>query len=64
MSDRSVSDLVFRDLEPEAVAGSSDDEREATLREELFKLRAEFDPPRPRVIPAARVAERAGDSPR
>jgi hypothetical protein len=64
MSDRSVSDLVFRDLEPEAAAGRSDDEREATLREELVKLRAEFDPPRPRVIPAARAAARAGELPR
>ena len=63
MSDQSVSDLVFRDLHSEG-ASLSDDEREATLREELFKLRAEFDPPRPRVIPAARAAERAGRRPR
>jgi hypothetical protein len=56
MSDRSVSDLVFRDLDPEVAASRTDDEREATLREELFKLRAAETGPR--VIPAARVAER------
>jgi hypothetical protein len=61
MSDH-VSDLVFRDLDPEAAAGSSDDEREATLREELFKLHAAETGPR--VIPAALAAERASDPPR
>jgi hypothetical protein len=61
MSDH-VSDLVFRDLDPEAVAGTSDDEREATLREELFKLHAAETGPR--VVPAALVAERAGELPR
>jgi hypothetical protein len=61
MSDH-VSDLVFRDLDSEAAAGRSDDEREATLREELFKLHAAETGPR--VIPAALAAERAGDLPR
>ena len=60
MSDRSVSDLVFRDLDPEA-ASRFDDEREATLREELFKLRgAETGP---RVIPAGRGAEGSAEQP-
>jgi hypothetical protein len=58
MTERSVSDLVFRDFKPKAATERSDAEREATLREELDKLR----PPRsgPRVIPASRppLAER------
>ncbi len=61
MSDRSVSDLVFRDLEPEVAPSRTDDEREATLREELFKLRPADSGPR--VIPAERVAGRRGDRP-
>jgi hypothetical protein len=46
-----VSDLVFRDLDPGTAPGRFDDEWEASLREELEKLR----PVRsaPRVIPAA-----------
>jgi hypothetical protein len=59
MSERSVSDLVFRDLDPEAAADRSDDEREATLREELGKLRAAETGPR--VIPAGRASERSGE---
>jgi hypothetical protein len=62
MSDR-VSDLVFRDLDSDPEGASpSDDEREATLREELFKLHAADTGPR--VIPAARAAERTGKRPR
>jgi hypothetical protein len=61
MSDRSVSDLVFRDLDPEAAASRSDDEREATLREELFKLRPADSGPR--VIPAGRAAGRPAERP-
>jgi hypothetical protein len=52
MTDRNVSDLVFRDLEPDAPASRQfDDEWEASLREELEKLRPVR--PAPRVIPAA-----------
>jgi hypothetical protein len=57
MSDRSVSDLVFRDLDAEAPSGRGfDDEWEASLREELEKLRPVR--PAPRVIPAADSGDR------
>jgi hypothetical protein len=57
MTDRNVSDLVFRDLEPDAPAGRQfDDEWEASLREELDKLRPVR--PAPRVIPAADSGDR------
>jgi hypothetical protein len=56
MSERTVSDLVFRDLEPEAAARRTDAEREAALREQLVKLRPADSGPR--VIPAARDADR------
>jgi hypothetical protein len=57
MSDqRAVSDLVFRDLAPDAAEAfpEYDPAREARLREELGKLR----PPRraPRVVPASEAA--------
>jgi hypothetical protein len=53
----SVSDLVFRDIAPEAppTPPDRDDEWQARLREELGKLR-----PRragPRVVPATSAAE-------
>jgi hypothetical protein len=56
MSEPSVSDLVFRDLDPGTPQGRFDDQWEASLREELEKLR----PARaaPRVIPAADAADR------
>jgi hypothetical protein len=58
MSDRSVSDLVFRDLDAEAPSGRGfDDEWEASLREELEKLRPVR--PGPRVTPAADTGERS-----
>jgi hypothetical protein len=51
MSDRSVSDLVFRDLEPDRATTPADTEEwHALLREELDKLRPSR--PAPRVIPA------------
>jgi hypothetical protein len=51
MSDN-VSDLVFRDLDPDiAQSRTFDDKWEASLREELEKLRPVR--PAPRVIPAA-----------
>jgi hypothetical protein len=51
MSDN-VSDLVFRDLDPQIPASRSfDDKWEASLREALEKLRPLR--PAPRVIPAA-----------
>jgi hypothetical protein len=56
MIERSVSDLVFRDLEPEVPAAGSDEDWEATLREELIKLRPAH--PGPRVVPAADAADR------
>ena len=53
---RTVSDLVFRDLTPEPIATPTpqDEEWQALLREELGKLR----PSRPaaRVIPAAEAS--------
>jgi hypothetical protein len=55
MSDRSVSDLIFRDLGPSATAGRSDEDREATLREELDKLRPSESGPR--VVPAGRTPD-------
>jgi hypothetical protein len=55
MSDRSVSDLIFRDLGPSATAGRSDEDRDVTLREELDKLRQGDSGPR--VVPAARTPE-------
>ena len=58
MSEPNVSDLVFRDLDPDAPAGRAfDDEWEASLREELEKLRPVR--PAPRVIPAADTGDRA-----
>jgi hypothetical protein len=57
MSETSVSDLVFRDIGPDAAATPTarDDEWQALLREELGKLR----PSRsgPRVVPATSAAE-------
>jgi hypothetical protein len=59
MSEPSVSDLVFRDLEQDSPQGRAfDDAWEASLREELEKLRPVR--PSPRVIPAADSGERAG----
>ena len=59
MTDRNVSDLVFRDLEPDAPAGRQfDDEWEASLREELEKLRQVRYIQAPRVIPAADTGDR------
>jgi hypothetical protein len=58
MSDRSVSDLVFRDLAPEppATRAADSEEWQARLREELGKLRPSQ--PAPRVIPAAEASVR------
>ena len=57
MSEPNVSDLVFRDLDPDSPAGRVfDDAWEASLREELEKLRPVR--PAPRVIPAADAAGR------
>jgi hypothetical protein len=56
MSDRSVSDLIFRDVEPAPSAHRTVAEREATLREELDKLRVLESGPR--VIPASRASGR------
>ena len=54
MSERSVSDLIFRDVDAEPPMRRSAEEREATLREELDKLRpAETGP---RVVPASRTS--------
>jgi hypothetical protein len=55
MSDRSVSDLIFRDLGLSAAASRSDEDREATLREELDKLR--HGDSGPRVVPAGRATD-------
>ena len=51
---RTVSDLVFRDLAPEpaATTATHNEEWQALLREELGKLRPAQ--PAPRVIPASR----------
>jgi hypothetical protein len=63
MSDRTVSDLVFRDLDADAPGSRpSDDEWEASLREELEKLRPVR--PQPRVIPAADTGDRPPRRPR
>ena len=52
MSEPTVSDLVFRDLDHDLPTGRpADDRLEASLREELEKLRPVR--PAPRVIPAA-----------
>ncbi|MGZ4279411.1 MAG: hypothetical protein ACXVVU_22410 [Solirubrobacteraceae bacterium] len=57
MSDPSVSDLVFRDLDQDSPSGRAfDDAWEASLREELEKLRPVR--PAPRVIPAADTGDR------
>ena len=62
MSDN-VSDLVFRDLDPDIPASRSFDEKwEASLREELEKLRPVR--PAPRVIPAADTGDRPARSER
>jgi hypothetical protein len=58
MSDPSVSDLVFRDLDHDTPQGRAfDDAWEASLREELEKLRPVR--PAPRVIPAADAGDPA-----
>jgi hypothetical protein len=54
MSDR-VSDLIFRDVETAPSGDRTVADREATLREELDKLRIHESGPR--VIPASRTAE-------
>ena len=60
MSDN-VSDLVFRDLDPEIPASRTFDENwEASLREELEKLRPVC--PAPRVLPAADTGDRRARS--
>jgi hypothetical protein len=57
MSEPNVSDLVFRDLEQESPPGRAfDDAWEASLREELEKLRPVR--PAPRVVPAAETGDR------
>jgi hypothetical protein len=59
MSDRSVSDLIFRDLQPSAPTEGATDDRETTLREELERLRI-YDTG-PRVNPAGRRARDASE---
>jgi hypothetical protein len=59
MTERNVSDLVFRDFKPRPGQQRSDEEREATLREELDKLRGRRTGPR--VIPAARPVAPDGE---
>jgi hypothetical protein len=61
VSERTVSDLVFRDLAPRAATPRSaeGDEWDRRLREELSKLRPRR--PAPRVVPAAEAAGRAAD---
>ena len=57
MSEPSVSDLVFRDLPQDSPSSRGfDDAWEASLREELEKLRPAR--PAPRVIPAADTGDR------
>ena len=52
---RSVSDLIFRDLAPQApTTAAQNDEWQALLREELGKLRPTR--PAPRVIPATETS--------
>ena len=62
MSERAVSDLVFRDLSPRAATPRSaeGDEWDRRLREELGKLRPRR--PAPRVVPAAQAAGRPADT--
>jgi hypothetical protein len=61
MSERSVSDLVFRDLESEGASKHADNEEwQALLREELGKLRPSQ--PAPRVIPATETSRRRPSS--
>ena len=61
MSDRSVSDLVFRDLEAEPATTPADSEEwQALLREELGKLRPSRSAPR--VIPATDASGRRPSS--
>jgi hypothetical protein len=58
MSDPTVSDLVFRDLDQDSTASRGfDDKWEASLRDELEKLRPVR--PAPRVIPAADSGDRS-----
>jgi hypothetical protein len=59
MTERNVSDLVFRYFVPKAAAGRSHEEREATLREELDKLRPRRNGPR--VVPASRPVAPHGE---
>jgi hypothetical protein len=60
MSD-DVSDLVFRELDPDIpVSRTFDDDWEASLRDELEKLRPVR--PAPRVIPAADTGDRPARS--
>jgi hypothetical protein len=56
MSEKTVSDLVFRDLAPEPIATptTENEEWQALLREELGKLRPAR--PGPRVVPAAEAS--------
>lgn len=64
MSERAVSDLVFRDLAPRSATPRSADGEgwDERLREELSKLRPRG--PLPRVVPAAEAARRPpGPSP-
>jgi hypothetical protein len=56
-----VSDLVFRELDPDIpVSRTFDDDWEASLRDELEKLRPVR--PAPRVIPAADTGDRRARS--
>jgi hypothetical protein len=58
MTERNVSDLVFRDIDPNTPPSRAfDDAWEASLREELEKLRPVR--PAPRVIPAAEDTDRS-----
>jgi hypothetical protein len=58
MSEPTVSDLVFRDLDHETPPDRAfDDAWEASLRDELEKLRPVR--PAPRVIPAADTGDRS-----
>jgi len=59
MSDHSVSDLIFRDLGPTANSSRSDEDRQATLREELDKLRPQDSGPR--VVPVGRAPGRTDE---
>jgi hypothetical protein len=57
MTERNVSDLIFRDLDSDTPPSRAfDDAWEASLRAELEKLRPVR--PAPRVIPAAEGADR------